>query len=103
MAKLDVDFCGLAFKNPIIVSSIEPTNSVDNLKKCIDAGAAGAVVKERDTIPAWTLAAGLPAVPLRELSGPAREHVTSASDHYQALMTLYEHLGRPVGTAGEDS
>ncbi len=47
--------------------------------------------------------AGLPAVPLRELSGPAREHVTSASDHYQALMTLYEHLGRPVGTAGEDS
>jgi dihydroorotate dehydrogenase (fumarate)/dihydropyrimidine dehydrogenase (NAD+) subunit PreA len=52
MAKLDVDFCGLAFKNPIIVSSIEPTNSVDNLKKCIDAGAAGAVVKTLTDIPA---------------------------------------------------
>lgn len=52
MAKLDVDFCGLAFKNPIIVSSIEPTNSLDNLKKCIDAGAAGAVVKTLTDIPA---------------------------------------------------
>jgi dihydroorotate dehydrogenase subfamily 1 len=45
MADLKVDFCGLEFKNPIIVSSIEPTNSVDNIKKCIDNGAAGAVVK----------------------------------------------------------
>ena len=52
MADLKVDFCGLEFKNPVIVSSIEPTNSVDNLKKCIDAGAAGAVVKTLTDIPA---------------------------------------------------
>jgi len=45
MADLSVDFCGIKFKNPIIVSSIEPTNSLDKLKRCIDAGAAGAVVK----------------------------------------------------------
>jgi len=52
MANLKVDFCGLEFKNPVIVSSIEPTNSVDNLKKCFDAGAAGAVVKTLTDIPA---------------------------------------------------
>jgi dihydroorotate dehydrogenase subfamily 1 len=52
VADLKVDFCGLAFKNPVIVSSIEPTNSVDKLKKCIDAGAAGAVVKTLTNIPA---------------------------------------------------
>ncbi len=52
MANLKVDFCGLEFKNPVIVSSIEPTNSVDNIKKCIDNGAAGAVVKTLTDIPA---------------------------------------------------
>jgi len=45
MADLSVEFCGIKFKNPIVVSSIEPTNSLDKLKKCVDAGAAGAVVK----------------------------------------------------------
>lgn len=45
MADLSVEFCGLTFKNPIVVSSIEPTNSLDKLKKCVDAGAGGAVVK----------------------------------------------------------
>lgn len=52
MADLKVDFCGLEFKNPVIVASIEPTNSVENLKKCFDAGAAGAVVKTLTDIPA---------------------------------------------------
>jgi len=42
MADLGVEFCGLHFKNPIIVSSIEPTNSLERLKSCIDNGAAGA-------------------------------------------------------------
>lgn len=51
MAELSVEFCGLKFKNPVIVSSIEPTNSVDRLKKCIDAGAAGAIVKTLTDIP----------------------------------------------------
>jgi dihydroorotate dehydrogenase (fumarate)/dihydropyrimidine dehydrogenase (NAD+) subunit PreA len=51
MAELSIDFCGIRFKNPVIVSSIEPTNSVDRLKKCIDAGAAGAVVKTLTDIP----------------------------------------------------
>ena len=52
MADLRIEFCGLQFKNPIIVSSIEPSNSVDRLKRCIDAGAAGAVVKTLTDIPA---------------------------------------------------
>jgi dihydroorotate dehydrogenase (fumarate)/dihydropyrimidine dehydrogenase (NAD+) subunit PreA len=51
MADLSVEFCGLSFKNPVIVASIEPTNSVDRLKKCIDAGAAGAVVKTLSDMP----------------------------------------------------
>ncbi|MBL7212617.1 MAG: tRNA-dihydrouridine synthase [Desulfobacteraceae bacterium] len=51
MADLGVEFCGLYFKNPIIVSSIEPTNSLERLKSCIDNGAAGAVVKTLTDIP----------------------------------------------------
>ena len=62
--------------------------------------AAGAVVKERDTIPAWTLAAGVPAVARRKLEGAALATVKSAAAHYQELMALYEHLGRPVGAPG---
>ncbi|MEH6472125.1 MAG: hypothetical protein V7752_12825, partial [Halopseudomonas sp.] len=45
MADMSVEFCGVKFKNPIIVASIEPSNSVDNIKKCIDNGAAGVIVK----------------------------------------------------------
>jgi carbonic anhydrase/acetyltransferase-like protein (isoleucine patch superfamily) len=59
--------------------------------------AAGGVVKERDAIPPWTLAAGVPAVPRRRLEGAALATVKSASAHYQKLMALYENLGRSVG------
>ncbi len=45
MANLEVEFCGVRFKNPMIVASIEPTNSPAQIKSCIDAGAAGTVVK----------------------------------------------------------
>lgn len=58
--------------------------------------AAGGVVKERDEIPAWTLAAGVPAVPRRKLEGAALDVVKSAAGHYQKLMALYAGLGRPV-------
>ncbi len=64
--------------------------------------AAGGVVKERDHIPAWTLAAGIPAKARKTLDGAALEHVKTAAAHYQKLMALYEHLGRPVA-AGEES
>ena len=58
--------------------------------------AAGSVVKERDTIPEWTLAGGVPAVAKKKLSGLALDHVKGAAEHYQKLMALYEHLGDPV-------
>jgi dihydroorotate dehydrogenase (fumarate)/dihydropyrimidine dehydrogenase (NAD+) subunit PreA len=45
MAKLDVEFCGLKFKNPVIVASLETTNSPDLLRQCFDAGAGGAIIK----------------------------------------------------------
>ncbi len=45
MADLSVEFCGVRFKNPMLVASIEPSNSVNNIKKCIDNGAAGVIVK----------------------------------------------------------
>lgn len=62
--------------------------------------AAGAVVKERDEIPAWTLAAGVPAVARRRLEGAALATVRSAAAHYQKLMDLYEHLGRELPAEG---
>ena len=45
MANTEVEFCGLNFKNPVVVASIEPTNSPDLIKQCFDAGAGGAIVK----------------------------------------------------------
>ena len=51
MADITVDFCGLKLKNPLIVASIEPANSVDNIKKCIDHGAAAVITKTIGDIP----------------------------------------------------
>ena len=45
MAKLDVNFCGVNFKNPIVASSAEPTLNAHNMKRCIDAGAGGVITK----------------------------------------------------------
>ena len=56
--------------------------------------AAGSVVRERDEIPEWTLAAGIPARPKKTLEGAALEHVKTAAGHYQKLMALYEHLSK---------
>ena len=51
MANTQVEFCGLTFKNPMVVASIEPTNSPVQIKRCLDAGAAGAIVKTLTDIP----------------------------------------------------
>ena len=63
--------------------------------------AAGSVVRERGEIPAWTLAAGVPAQPKKKLTGAALEQVKTAADHYQQLKSLYEHLGTPVANPKE--
>lgn len=51
MADLSVEFSGLKLKNPIIVASAEPSNSVENIKKCIDHGAAAVITKTIGDIP----------------------------------------------------
>jgi len=53
MADMSVDFCGVKLKNPIVVASAEPSNSVLNIKKCIDHGAAAVIVKTIGDIPAY--------------------------------------------------
>jgi carbonic anhydrase/acetyltransferase-like protein (isoleucine patch superfamily) len=58
--------------------------------------AAGSVVRENDSIPAWTLAAGLPAKAKKQVEGPALHHVKTAAKYYQFLMSLYENQGRPA-------
>ena len=45
MADMAVEFCGVPFKNPVVVASLETTNSPDLMKQCFDYGAAGAIVK----------------------------------------------------------
>ncbi len=45
MANLEIDFCGLKFKNPVLVASIEPTNSPEVIRECVDAGAGGMIIK----------------------------------------------------------
>lgn len=45
MANLETEFCGVRFKNPVVVASIEPTNSPSMIRECVDAGAGGMIVK----------------------------------------------------------
>ncbi|MBL8386507.1 MAG: tRNA-dihydrouridine synthase [Burkholderiales bacterium] len=45
MADLSLDFCGVRFKHPIIIASLETTNSPEVIRECVDAGAAGMIVK----------------------------------------------------------
>ena len=51
MADLSVEFSGVKLKNPIIVASAEPSNSVENIKKCIDFGAGAVITKTIGDIP----------------------------------------------------
>ncbi len=51
MANLKTEFCGIEFKNPIVVASAEPGNSVENIKKCIDHGAGGVIIKTVGDMP----------------------------------------------------
>ena len=45
MTDLAVEFCGVRFKNPVVVGSSELTLSAANMKACVDAGAGGFVAK----------------------------------------------------------
>jgi dihydroorotate dehydrogenase subfamily 1 len=52
MADLEVNFCGVRIKNPIVASSAEPTLNSRNMKKCIDTGAGGVITKTMTDSPA---------------------------------------------------
>jgi dihydropyrimidine dehydrogenase (NAD+) subunit PreA len=44
-ADLSVDFCGIKFQNPFILSSAPPTTTGEMIKRAFDAGWAGAITK----------------------------------------------------------
>ena len=45
MADLRVHFLGITFKNPVIAASAEPTSNIKNLRRVIENGVGGLVVK----------------------------------------------------------
>ena len=45
MANLEVNFCGVRIKNPLVAASAEPTLNANNMKKCIDTGVGGVIAK----------------------------------------------------------
>ena len=45
MANIEVNFCGVRIKNPVVAASAEPTLNAHNMKKCIDTGAGGVIAK----------------------------------------------------------
>ena len=57
MANMEVNFCGVRIKNPIVAASAEPTLNSRNMKKCIDTGAGGVIAKTMTDSP-----------PMRELT-----------------------------------
>lgn len=52
MANMEVDFCGVRIKNPLVAASAEPTLNARNMKKCIDTGAGGVIAKTMTDSPA---------------------------------------------------
>lgn len=45
MADLKTEFCGVPFKNPVVIASLETTNSPDLMRQAFDYGAGGAIIK----------------------------------------------------------
>ena len=55
--------------------------------------AAGAVLAEGKSIPPWTIAVGIPARPLRELTDAERARAVDGVDHYVSFGRMYrDHL-----------
>lgn len=54
--------------------------------------AAGSVLPEGKTIPAWTLAMGTPARPVRELTDDEVAHADEGVDHYLELAAAYREI-----------
>lgn len=52
MANMEVNFCGVSMKNPLVAASAEPTLNAHNMKKCIDAGVGGVIAKTMTDSPA---------------------------------------------------
>ena len=87
MADLSVVFEGVRFKNPIVVSSGEPTDSLPKIRKAVDLGAGGIVVKTLTDSPA-----------MRQLSQISQWHILDERhDKCQGkvprLFTLYGRSG----------
>jgi len=59
--------------------------------------AAGAVLPEGRSIPPWTIAVGIPAKPLRELTEEERRRAAEGVDHYVELGRAYARLLAPPG------
>lgn len=52
MPSMEVNFCGVSIKNPVVAASAEPTLNAHNMKKCIDTGAGGIIAKTMTDSPA---------------------------------------------------
>lgn len=52
MANMEVNFCGVRLKNPLVAASAEPTLNAANMKKCIDTGVGGVIAKTMTDSPA---------------------------------------------------
>lgn len=59
--------------------------------------AAGAVLTEGRIIPPWTIAAGIPAKPLRELTVEERARADEGVDHYVGFGEAYRRMGLSEG------
>ncbi len=56
--------------------------------------AAGSLVPEGKSIPAWTIAIGVPAKPVRELTEAEIKRNREGVDHYHDFAALHRELGR---------
>ena len=42
---LAVEYCGVKFKNPMVIASASPSKNGEYMKRCADSGAGGVIAK----------------------------------------------------------
>ena len=42
---LSVEYCGVKFKNPMVIASASPSKNGDFMTRCADSGAGGVIAK----------------------------------------------------------
>ena len=97
---LSVNFTGIRFGNPFLLSSAPPTESESNIMRAFEAGWGGVVTKTIGLHPVVNVAGPEDQVPAREPGGGHALHEQGPRGRAALLVELGAHLGQDRSTGG---